>query len=122
VPRNCRGNVEVPPFAAKLPAGTVHIDISRAAAAARRLGVDAAPALVGFEPGRQGGMVPVIRGVVVCEEYAQSVTDAAQEDERERQARARAKLCVPVPTLRLCVNTKPRLNMLRSLGRSWHVQ
>ena len=50
VPKNERGNVEAPPFAKCLPAGTTHIDEPRVFAACRRLGVDFAPALVGFEP------------------------------------------------------------------------
>lgn len=66
VPRNERGNVECPPLVAALPGGTVHLVLPAAAAVARTLEIDVAPALVGFE--MQGGrMVPKIEGVVVCE-------------------------------------------------------
>lgn len=66
VPRNERGNVEVPPFARALPPGTRHLTAPGLAGLCRALGVDCAPALAGFEP--QGGrMVPRIVGVVVCE-------------------------------------------------------
>ena len=47
-------------------AGTKWIDAPNVAPICRSLGIDYAPALVGFEV--QGGrMVPRIRGVVVCE-------------------------------------------------------
>ena len=93
VPKNERGNVEVPPFAKALPGGTVHIDAPRVFAACRRLEVDFAPALVGFEPGR-GGMLPKIQGVVVCAEVADAVRASAREDEEARAAKALAKRCV----------------------------
>ena len=94
VPKNERGNVEVPPFAKALPGGTVHVDAPRVFAACRRLAVDFAPALVGFEPGR-GGMLPKIQGVVVCCEVEAAVRASALEDEQARAAKARAKRCAP---------------------------
>lgn len=94
VPRNDRGNIEVPPFAAELPQGTVHIDLPRAAAVAAQLEVDAAPALIGFEAGRQGGMVPKFLGVVVCTEHAAAVREAAQAAEEARLEKLRQKRCV----------------------------
>jgi hypothetical protein len=49
-----------------LPAGTCHIAMPGVAAACRILGVDYAPALVGFDV--QGGRnLPKILGVVVCQ-------------------------------------------------------
>ena len=66
VPRNERGNVEVPPFAKGLPPGTAHLRGQGLAGVARLLGIDFAPALAGFDP--QGGrMVPRIDGIVVCQ-------------------------------------------------------
>lgn len=97
VPRNERGNVEAPPFSTVLPEGTVHIDLPRAAAAAAQLEVDAAPALVGFEAGRQGGMVPKIRGVVVCTECADAVRQAALAAEEARVEKLRQKRCASSP-------------------------
>eukprot|EP00775_Hariotina_reticulata_P010145 gene10145-10303_t len=71
VPKNERGNVEVPPLTKRLPAGTKHLNFSGLAAICRSLDIDFAPALVGFEV--QGGrMVPKIEGVVVCEEFEQA--------------------------------------------------
>jgi len=70
------------------PAGTKWIDAPNVAPICRSLGVDYAPALVGFEV--QGGrMVPRIRGVVVCEVSGSSMA------------------CVPAAWClqRLCLNT-----------------
>lgn len=87
VPRNEYGNVEVPPLTNILPAGTVHVDLPRAAAAAKQLEVDAAPALVGFEVGRQGKMAAQFRGVVVCVEHEAAVRSAAAvAEEAQKQA------------------------------------
>jgi xeroderma pigmentosum group C-complementing protein len=66
VPKNDRGNVEVPPLVKALPGGTVHLALPLVWQSCKKLGVDYAPALVGFEV--QGGrMVPKIEGVVICE-------------------------------------------------------
>lgn len=91
VPRNDYGNVEVPPLTSILPLGTVHIEIPQAAAAAAQLEVDAAPALVGFEAGRQGKMVAQFRGVVVCIDYEEAVREAANAilDAQRQQAQER---------------------------------
>ena len=88
MPRNEYGNVEVPPLTNILPAGTVHVDMPRAAAAAAQLQVDAAPALVGFEAGRQGKMVAQFRGVVVCTEHEDAVRSAAAAVEEAQQQAA----------------------------------
>ena len=95
VPKNDRGNVEVPPFAKALPRGTVHLDVPRVFQACKRLGVDYAPALVGFEPGR-GGMLPKIAGVVVCEEVAAGVRESAEEEAQQQEEKARQRRCAPV--------------------------
>ncbi|CAG9465187.1 unnamed protein product [Pedinophyceae sp. YPF-701] len=99
VPRNDRGNVECPPLVPLLPAGTTHLPgttyplVSRAC---KLLGVDYAPALVGFD--RRGGRtVPVVDGVVVCDEFVEGVLEARDrqeearmEEEAERRATAAA--------------------------------
>ena len=66
VPKNERGNVEVPPFASALPGGCVHLRYRYMQPICRELGIDFAPALEGFELAG-GRMVPKIEGVVVCE-------------------------------------------------------
>jgi xeroderma pigmentosum group C-complementing protein len=92
VPKNERGNVEVPPFAKELPAGTTHLDMLHVFAACKRLGVDYAAALVGFEPGR-GGMLPKIQGVVVCSEVVDAVRATAEEIQSVREEAAHSKRC-----------------------------
>lgn len=76
VPRSIHGNVDLwtPEH---LPKGTVHVNLPYARIAARRLGVDFAPAMTGFEP-RRGRPVPKIEGVVVAEENAELIRDAAR--------------------------------------------
>jgi hypothetical protein len=134
VPRNERGNVEVPPFTSALPPGTVrgsklralllvrrarsadsrlpcratftlvrpracvtaallprsqaHIRLPNLAVVCRRLGVDYAPALTGFDI-RAGRSVPCLEGVVVCAEHEAAVRAAAAEEEQRRQEKAR---------------------------------
>lgn len=90
MPRNERGNVEVPPFAAALPAGTVHLSLPSIARVCRKLQVDYAQGLAGFEV-RGGMMVPVLEGVVICSEFETLVVSTYLEEERQREERARAK-------------------------------
>lgn len=88
VPKNERGNVEVPPFASSLPAGTRHIQLPGIAGICRRLGIDWAHALVGFDI-RGGRSVPKIDGVVVCTEHEDAVREAYHEDLRYKAEQAR---------------------------------
>lgn len=81
VPRSGgRDNVEVPPFVAALPEGTVHLThvpgISRIC---RKLGVDFAPAMAGFDVRGGGRSVPRLEGVVICAEHEGAVMAAYQE-------------------------------------------
>ncbi|KXJ68158.1 hypothetical protein RP20_CCG005379 [Aedes albopictus] len=86
VPRNEYGNVEL--FTPKmLPKKTVHLQ--RLNRVCRRLGIDCAPALTGFEKARMR-MVPVYDGFVVCEEFATKVVEEwykemEEEDRREQE-------------------------------------
>lgn len=90
VPKNERGNVEVPPFAAALPIGTVHIQLPNVLSICRKLGIDFAPALVGFEV-RGGRSVPVVDGVVICVEHEVALRKAYEEDVTEKAEKARSK-------------------------------
>ncbi|CAP66550.1 uncharacterized protein PODANS_4_9400, partial [Podospora anserina S mat+] len=90
VPRNRFGNVDVY-VPSMVPRGGVHLPHERARRAAFVLGIDAAPALTGFEfRGRQG--TAVLRGVVVAVEYKgameaviQGLEDMEVEEEQERK-------------------------------------
>lgn len=98
VPKNERGNVNVPPYAQALPAGTVHLRFPRMAPVCRGLGVDFAHAMAGFEI-RGGRSVPLIDGVVVCAESEAAVMEAYHLAEREREERARAKAAAEADAL-----------------------
>ncbi|CAN0913795.1 DNA repair protein RAD4 [Linum grandiflorum] len=84
VPRNERGQVDV--WSEKcLPPGTVHIRLPRVFNVAKRLGIDYAPAMVGFEF-RNGRSLPVFDGIVVCAEFKDAILDAYDEEEDRRKA------------------------------------
>ncbi|KAA6419983.1 MAG: DNA repair complementing XP-C cells-like [Trebouxia sp. A1-2] len=87
VPKNDRGNVHCPPLASELPKGTVHLQMPRLGPICKKLSVDYAPAMTGFDI-RGGRSVPVIEGVVVCKEDEATVLEAYIEDERLREERA----------------------------------
>lgn len=61
-----------------LPPGTVHLRFPRLVPVCQRLGVDFAPAMVGFEI-RRGHSVPVFEGLVVCEEFKDAVMAVCYE-------------------------------------------
>ena len=74
VPRNEFGNVELfKPW--MLPKNSVHVDLPGSYALARRLKIDAAHAVTGFEFPRCRA-VPVMSGVVVCQEHAETLKNA----------------------------------------------
>ena len=81
VPRNARGQVDLW-TATHLPVGCVHLPYPRIAAIARKLGVDYAEAMVGFEV-RGGRSIPKFDGIVVIERNAGWVLDAYREKEAE---------------------------------------
>lgn len=90
VPKNDRGNVEVPPFAFQMPLGTVHVELPHAAKVCKKLQIDFAPALTGFDI-RGGRSVPRIEGVVVCQEFEQVVESACHEYQRHQAELAKQK-------------------------------
>lgn len=61
--------------------GVVLLNLPRVSLVCKKLGVDYAPAMHGFEL-RGGRSVPIISGVCVCEEHAAAVQDAYEEEER----------------------------------------
>lgn len=84
VPKNERGQVDV--WSEKcLPPGTAHLRLPRVYLAAKRLGIDYAPAMVGFEF-RKGGSTPIFDGIVVCTEFKDSIMEAYVEEEEKRRA------------------------------------
>ncbi|XP_042501207.1 DNA repair protein RAD4 isoform X2 [Macadamia integrifolia] len=84
VPKNERGQVDV--WSEKcLPPGTVHLRLPRIVPVVKRLEIDFAPAMVGFEF-RNGRSLPGFEGVVVCTEFKDAILDAYEEEEEIRRA------------------------------------
>ncbi|KAI8108137.1 hypothetical protein M9434_006167 [Picochlorum sp. BPE23] len=83
VPKNERGNIEAPPFATELPKGTVHVQLPQIAKICKKIGIEFAPALTGFDI-RGGRSVPRIDGVVICQEFEEILRDAYAEDMRHQ--------------------------------------
>ena len=73
IPKNAFGNMDcyVPTM---VPRGAVHIPLRSTVRICKRLGIDFAEAVTGFEFGKQRA-VPVITGVVVAEEHEHAVID-----------------------------------------------
>ncbi|KAK6125882.1 hypothetical protein DH2020_040370 [Rehmannia glutinosa] len=89
VPKNERGQVDV--WSEKcLPPGTIHLRLPRVATVARRLDIDFAPAMVGFDF-RNGRSVPLFEGIVVCTEFKDAILEAYFEEEERREAEEKRK-------------------------------
>ncbi|XP_050530386.1 DNA repair protein complementing XP-C cells [Daktulosphaira vitifoliae] len=85
VPRNCYGNVDL--FKpSMLPKGTVHLKLPGLLRIAKKLNIDCAPAVVGFDF-HSGGSHPVNDGFVVCEEYKDTLIDAWNQELEESRKR-----------------------------------
>ncbi|GFY90759.1 DNA repair protein Rad4 family [Actinidia rufa] len=112
VPKNERGQVDV--WSEKcLPPGTVHLRLPRVAYVAKRLEIDFAPAMVGFEF-RNGRSIPVFEGIVVCVEFKDAIVEAyAEEEERredEEKKRNEAQAISRWYQLLSSISTRQRLN------------
>ncbi|KAI6785327.1 DNA repair protein-like protein [Emericellopsis cladophorae] len=82
IPKNDYGNIDL--FAEHMcPKGAVHIPYRGAVKVCKKLGIDYAEAVVDFEFGHRMA-VPVIRGVVIAEEYHDQVMEQLEKDEAER--------------------------------------
>ncbi|RKO93314.1 Rad4 beta-hairpin domain 3-domain-containing protein, partial [Blyttiomyces helicus] len=78
IPRNSFGNIELfhPNM---LPAGAVHLPLNGIGRLAKKLGIEYATAVTGFEFAR-GNSTPVLSGIVVAEENAQILKEAHAEN------------------------------------------
>ncbi|KAM0734574.1 DNA repair protein complementing XP-C cells-like protein [Formica fusca] len=86
VPRNEYGNVDL--FKkCMLPKGTVHINLPGLNRIARKLNIDCAAAVVGFNFGCRGA-VPATEGFVVCAEYEDTLREAWETEQVEATKRA----------------------------------
>ena len=89
IPKNAYGNIDcfVPTM---VPEGAVHIPRRRTMNICKRLGIDYAEAVTGFEFGNKRA-VPVITGVVVAEEHEHTVIDQWEKEEEERRIKEEGK-------------------------------
>ncbi|XP_039443184.1 DNA repair protein complementing XP-C cells homolog isoform X1 [Culex pipiens pallens] len=89
VPRSAYGNVEL--FkACMLPKGTVHLQLPGLNKICKRLRVDCAPAITGFEY-RNNACAAVYDGYVVCEEFRDVVLDEWYQEQVEEQRKQEEK-------------------------------
>lgn len=111
VPRGSHGNVDLwsPEH---LPKGTLHITAPYAKMAARKLGIDFAPAMTGFEI-RGGRSIPKIEGVVVAADNGDLVVDAARETAqaafKRQEEKARQEACERWRKLFRTVNAREKI-------------
>ncbi|KAL2070510.1 hypothetical protein VTL71DRAFT_13536 [Oculimacula yallundae] len=82
IPKNAFGNIDLY-VDSMLPEGAVHIPARGTVKICKRLGIDYAEAVVGFEFGHRMA-VPVINGVVVAEEHYDTMMEEWHKDEAER--------------------------------------
>ncbi|XP_020269305.1 DNA repair protein RAD4 isoform X2 [Asparagus officinalis] len=74
VPKNEWGRVDA--WSEKcLPPGTIHLRLPGLASVAKRLGIDFAPAMTGFEF-RNGRSFPVYEGIVICTEFKGAIMES----------------------------------------------
>lgn len=89
VPRNEYGNVELfKPW--MLPKGTIHVPIQGLSRIAKKLNIDCAPAMVGWEFSN-GSMRPVYDGFVICEEANDYIMDAWNQEMDEQMKKEALK-------------------------------
>ena len=89
IPKNAFGNMDcfVPTM---VPTGAVHIPLKGTMKICKRLGIDYAEAVTGFEFGNQRA-VPVITGVIIATENEDLVIDAWEKAEEERKIKEEGK-------------------------------
>ena len=89
IPKNAFGNMDcyVPTM---VPKGAVHIPLRSTMRICKRLGIDYAEAVTGFEFGNKRA-VPIITGVVVAEENEHTVIDEWEKEEAERRIKEEGK-------------------------------
>ncbi|KAI0442548.1 Rad4 transglutaminase-like domain-containing protein [Xylaria telfairii] len=82
IPKNEYGNIDM--FAKHMcPKGAVHVPYRGAVRVCKRLEIDFAEAVVGFEFGHRMA-VPVIQGVVIAQEHHEHLLEELEKDEAER--------------------------------------
>ncbi|KAI1381838.1 Rad4-domain-containing protein [Hypoxylon crocopeplum] len=89
IPKNEYGNIDM--FAEHMcPEGAIHVPYRGVVRVCKRLQIDYAEAVVGFEFGHRMA-VPVIQGVVIAEENYERVMEELEKDEAERARKENEK-------------------------------
>lgn len=89
IPKNAYGNADV--FVPSMvPQGATHLPFKGIARIARKLEIDHAEAVVGFEF-KARGAIPVVKGVLVAEENAERLEAAWREAEEARERKENKK-------------------------------
>ena len=89
IPKNAYGNIDC--FVdSMVPEGAAHVPYRGTVRVCKRLGIDYAEAVTGFEFGNKRA-VPVTQGVVVAEENAEMVLEELQKDEKEKRIKEEGK-------------------------------
>mmetsp|Transcript_10014 Transcript_10014/g.15011 ORF Transcript_10014/g.15011 Transcript_10014/m.15011 type:complete len:431 (+) Transcript_10014:170-1462(+) len=83
IPRGKYGHVEVW-TESHIPKGCAHVDRPRIASIAKKLGIEYAKAMTGFEV-KSGRSLPVISGIVVLEDHKDLILTAWKQMEAERK-------------------------------------
>lgn len=81
VPKNQYGNIEIW-SSAHVPRGAVHLRLPRIDTIAESLGIDFAPAVVGFEV-RNGRTMPKVAGIIVAQSHEATLLDAHAERQQQ---------------------------------------
>ncbi|KAL3665337.1 hypothetical protein V7S43_009377 [Phytophthora oleae] len=81
VPKNQYGNIEIW-SPAHIPEGAIHLRLPRIDTIAEALGIDFAPAVVGFET-RNGRTMPKVSGIVVARAHEATLLDAHAERQQQ---------------------------------------
>lgn len=89
IPKNAYGNIDcfVPTM---VPKGAVHVPLRKTVMICKKLGIDYAEAVTGFEFGNKMA-VPVINGVVIASQHEDLVLDQWEKDEQERRIKEEGK-------------------------------
>ncbi|KAK6353270.1 hypothetical protein TWF696_005247 [Orbilia brochopaga] len=89
IPRNAYGNIDcfVPSM---IPEGAVHVPYRNAARLSKRLGIEYAEAITGFEF-KNKRAIPRADGVLCTEETAEVLIEACKQDEEERRLKEEGK-------------------------------
>eukprot|EP00736_Rhodelphis_marinus_P004007 Rmarinus@m.29436 len=87
IPKNENGNVELW-TSRHMPRGCVQVVLPHIAKTAKKMRIDYAPAMVGFEH-KRGKSIPVIEGIVICEDNKEPLLKQYSMEQKRKEDRAK---------------------------------